>query len=82
MEPIITSKPSPFLLEDICTTHGISPARTLMVGDRLDTDILWGQNTGMETLLVLTGGLAYKLTSWLDARKGCDAAGCILHLHP
>lgn len=54
-EPIITGKPSPFLMSDIAAKHSVSPSRSIMVGDRLDTDIAWGINTGMATLLVLTG---------------------------
>jgi ribonucleotide monophosphatase NagD (HAD superfamily) len=54
-EPIVTGKPSPFLMQDIAAKHGVQPARSIMVGDRLDTDILWGLNTGMATLLVMTG---------------------------
>ncbi|KAF6254539.1 phosphoglycolate phosphatase [Scenedesmus sp. NREL 46B-D3] len=54
-EPIVTGKPSPFLMQDIAAKHGVQPARSIMVGDRLDTDVLWGLNTGMATLLVMTG---------------------------
>jgi 4-nitrophenyl phosphatase len=42
-------------MQDITAKHGVQPARSIMVGDRLDTDILWGLNTGMATLLVMTG---------------------------
>ncbi|GBF99032.1 phosphoglycolate phosphatase [Raphidocelis subcapitata] len=55
MEPIVTGKPSPFMLRDVCAAHATTPDRMIMVGDRLDTDIAWGHATGMATLLVLTG---------------------------
>lgn len=34
---------------------GILKSQICMVGDRLDTDILFGQNGGCKTLLVLSG---------------------------
>lgn len=34
---------------------GITKSQICMVGDRLDTDILFGQNGGCKTLLVLSG---------------------------
>ena len=55
-EPVLTGKPATFLLQEIMSSHGVRPEEMLMVGDRLDTDILWGQSTGMDTCLVLTGG--------------------------
>jgi len=54
--PIILGKPSPSLLELILKSCHLDPKRTCMVGDRLDTDILFGINGGLgSTLLVLTG---------------------------
>ena len=39
------------VLED----HGLSPSELCMVGDRLDTDVLFGHGGGLQTLLVLSG---------------------------
>jgi ribonucleotide monophosphatase NagD (HAD superfamily) len=54
-EPVVTGKPSPFLVTDIIARHGCLPGRMVMVGDRLDTDMLWGNTAGMRSLLVMTG---------------------------
>ncbi|WP_206487901.1 HAD-IIA family hydrolase [Rhodococcus sp. KRD162] len=48
-------KPSTFMFETISALTGIDPATTLVVGDRLTTDIAMGVNAGTSTALVLTG---------------------------
>lgn len=49
-------KPSRTLFNLIQREHGISdPSRCLFVGDRLDTDIRFGNENGMKSLLVMTG---------------------------
>jgi 4-nitrophenyl phosphatase len=50
-------KPSAFLANFILKKHGNirNPLRTLMVGDRLDTDIAFAKMGGMSSALVLTG---------------------------
>jgi len=35
---------------------GLDAARTIMIGDTMETDILGGVNMGYRTILVLTGG--------------------------
>jgi 4-nitrophenyl phosphatase len=55
VEPIIIGKPQPEMMLQAMARMGGSPENTAVVGDRLDTDILGGQNAGLTTLLVLTG---------------------------
>ncbi|KAF8414283.1 hypothetical protein HHK36_002285 [Tetracentron sinense] len=54
-EPIVVGKPSTFMMEFLLQRFQISTSKMCMVGDRLDTDILFGQNSGCKTLLVLSG---------------------------
>ncbi|KAL9451938.1 hypothetical protein AB3S75_007861 [Citrus x aurantiifolia] len=54
-EPIVVGKPSTFMMEILSKKFQIASSRMCMVGDRLDTDILFGQNAGCKTLLVLSG---------------------------
>jgi 4-nitrophenyl phosphatase len=55
VEPIVAGKPSPYLMELSLEKLGTSKAETLVVGDRLDTDIASGQAVGCPTALVLSG---------------------------
>ncbi|WP_433263113.1 HAD-IIA family hydrolase [Actinosynnema sp. CS-041913] len=52
-EPLVAGKPATPLLEQAAKSLGAQ--RPLVVGDRLDTDVLGAVNAGMDSLLVLTG---------------------------
>ncbi|GBF92576.1 phosphoglycolate phosphatase [Raphidocelis subcapitata] len=54
-EPHVVGKPSGFMLQNIAEQFNLKPEQICMVGDRLDTDILFGQNGGLTTCLVLSG---------------------------
>lgn len=44
-----------YLRRAVYCRHNFDPERTIMVGDRLNTDIQFGKAGGLATLLVLTG---------------------------
>ncbi|CAK5279426.1 unnamed protein product [Mycena citricolor] len=54
-DPISIGKPASTMLDCIKAKVNFDPKRTIMVGDRLNTDILFGQGGGLATLLVLSG---------------------------
>lgn len=54
-EPYVVGKPGPFLTELAMRGTGVSASQTLVVGDRMDTDIASGKAAGCATMLVLTG---------------------------
>jgi HAD superfamily hydrolase (TIGR01450 family) len=54
-EPELVGKPEPFLIEWILRDAAIAASDALVVGDRVDTDIVAGQRAGCPVHLVLTG---------------------------
>ena len=54
-KPFVVGKPNPFLVELILGDADVAPSDTLVVGDRMDTDIEAGRRAGCSTMLVLTG---------------------------
>jgi len=54
-EPTVVGKPSPLMIEYLEKKFGMDRSRICMVGDRLDTDVLFGTDNGLKSLLVLSG---------------------------
>lgn len=59
----------------------ISKSQICMVGDRLDTDILFGQNGGCKTLLVLSGNMETTVFSFAFPSIGCVCILCLKFKH-
>jgi 4-nitrophenyl phosphatase len=55
IEPYIVGKPQPAIFQAALKALDTKPGETLMVGDRLETDILGANQLGIETAAVLTG---------------------------
>jgi len=53
--PTVIGKPEPAMVLRAAELLGIAPCELLVVGDRLDTDVLAGRRAGALTALVLTG---------------------------
>jgi 4-nitrophenyl phosphatase len=55
VQPVVAGKPYPFLMELSLEKLGTAGRESLVVGDRLETDIAAGQAVGCPTALVLSG---------------------------
>lgn len=53
--PFYVGKPNPLMMRSALNFLGVHSEDTVMIGDRMDTDIISGVNSGMDTVLVLTG---------------------------
>ena len=52
---VVVGKPSPIILEVALATLGVAAADCVIVGDRIETDIVMGKRLGLATVLVLSG---------------------------
>jgi len=55
VKPLVIGKPEPFMMRLALEKLATQPEETLVVGDRLETDIAAGQAAGCKTALVLSG---------------------------
>jgi len=67
-DPLVVGKPEAPMLESIVQTHKLDKSRMIMVGDRLNTDIAFGNKGGIDTLMVLTG---------IDSRADFEKDGAV-----
>jgi NagD protein len=54
-KPYIVGKPNALMMTLATRKLGVHPDDTMMIGDRMDTDIVGGLEAGMRTALVLSG---------------------------
>ncbi len=63
--PVIVGKPSPELYKIAMQRMRVNPGRTLVIGDRLETDIAAGQELGCMTAILLSGVTTIEqITGW------------------
>ena len=85
--PHVTGKPGPALFDLGRERLGTDPARTLVCGDRLDTDIAGARAAGLDSLLVLSGAadlrdLAFAPPAERPTYVGADLAGMLAPAWP
>jgi NagD protein len=52
---VIVGKPSPIMIQTVLDVLGLRPEDCILIGDRLETDIKMGKDSGIATGIVLTG---------------------------
>jgi NagD protein len=55
VKPYFVGKPNPLMMRQALRTIDAHSETTVMIGDRMDTDIVAGIEAGLQTILVLTG---------------------------
>lgn len=54
-QPYVVGKPNSFMMRGVLDRLGVRAADTIMVGDRMDTDVVASLEAGLQTALVLSG---------------------------
>jgi NagD protein len=55
VEPYFVGKPNPLMMREALRAIDAHSESTVMIGDRMDTDIVAGMEAGLQTILVLSG---------------------------
>jgi NagD protein len=55
VEPYYVGKPNPLMMREALRAIDAHSSSTVMIGDRMDTDVVAGIEAGLETVLVLSG---------------------------
>jgi NagD protein len=55
VEPYFVGKPNPLMMREALRAIDAHSEATVMIGDRMDTDVVAGIEAGLETILVLSG---------------------------
>ncbi len=78
--PFFVGKPNPYMMRSAMKHLGVHSDNTVMVGDRMDTDVIAGVQSGLETILVLTGVTTRAMVSVFPYRPTqiLDSVGDIL----
>ncbi len=73
-------KPNPLMMRTGLRILGCHSAEAVMVGDRMDTDVVSGLECGMSTVLVLSGVSTLETVSTFSYRPSVilDGVGCIV----
>jgi phosphoglycolate/pyridoxal phosphate phosphatase family enzyme len=69
---ICVGKPSKELGINIISKFNLNPSKTCMIGDRIDSDLYFGKNSGFKTCIVLSGVTDLEMLQELDPEKKPD----------
>lgn len=73
VHPLFIGKPEPIIMRYALRVLNVPPKRVLVIGDNLDTDILAGVKSGIDTLLVYTGITTKEMAQASDVRATYEA---------
>jgi 5'-nucleotidase len=69
-KPYFVGKPNPMMFRSAMNRIEAHPETTVMIGDRMDTDVVAGIEAGLDTILVLTGSTAAAQVAQFPFRPG------------
>jgi NagD protein len=70
VDPYFVGKPNPLMMRSALNAMDAHSENTVMVGDRMDTDIVAGLEAGMRTVLVLSGSTSREEVDRFPFRAG------------